>query len=59
MTAMLTVQNIVAGKQIYNVWDVNEDAEYHESGNAGSSGNAGLSGLRQVPQKTQSSGSAS
>jgi protoporphyrinogen oxidase len=45
MTAMLTVQNILAGKLVYNVWDVNEDAEYHESGNAGSSG------LRQVPRK--------
>jgi protoporphyrinogen oxidase len=48
MTAMLTVQNIVAGKQLFNVWDVNEDAEYHESGNAGASS---TSGIRQVPRK--------
>ncbi|THD64545.1 MAG: NAD(P)/FAD-dependent oxidoreductase [Bradyrhizobium sp.] len=30
MTAMLTVRNIQAGERVYNVWDVNEDAEYHE-----------------------------
>ncbi len=32
MTAMLTVRNILAGQDIYDVWDVNEDAEYHEAG---------------------------
>ena len=31
MTAMLTVRNILAGKQIFDVWNVNEDAEYHET----------------------------
>ena len=35
MTAMLTVKNIVAGETVYDVWNVNEDAEYHESGAAG------------------------
>jgi len=30
MTAMLTVENIVAGKTIYDVWKVNQDAEYIE-----------------------------
>lgn len=35
MTAMLTVKNILAGKNDFNVWDVNQDAEYHESGRAG------------------------
>ncbi len=35
MTAMLTVKNILAGKNQFNVWDVNQDAEYHESGKAG------------------------
>jgi protoporphyrinogen oxidase len=44
MTAMLTVENIIAGREIYNVWLVNEDAEYQESGVAGAS-----SGLRHVP----------
>ena len=35
MTAMLTVENIVAGERIYNIWNVNEDAEYHEAGDEG------------------------
>jgi protoporphyrinogen oxidase len=35
MTAMLTVKNILAGRQIYDVWLVNQDAEYHEDGEAG------------------------
>jgi protoporphyrinogen oxidase len=35
MTAMLAAKNIVAGKELYDLWDVNEDAEYHEGGNRG------------------------
>jgi protoporphyrinogen oxidase len=35
MTAMLTVENIVAGTRVYDIWRVNEDAEYHEAGNEG------------------------
>ena len=35
MTAMLTVENIVAGSRVYNIWNVNEDAEYHEAGDEG------------------------
>jgi len=35
MTAMLTAKNILAGERIYDVWAVNQDAEYHESGVAG------------------------
>ncbi len=35
MTAMLTVENILAGKRIYDTWCVNEDAEYHEAGDEG------------------------
>jgi protoporphyrinogen oxidase len=35
MTAMLTARNIVAGENKYDVWGVNEDGEYHESGSAG------------------------
>ena len=35
MTAMLTVKNILAGQRLYDVWNVNQDAEYHESGHAG------------------------
>ena len=32
MTALLTAENILAGEQLWDVWQVNEDAEYHESG---------------------------
>lgn len=35
MTAMLTVENIVAGERVYDIWCVNEDAEYHEAGDEG------------------------
>lgn len=35
MTAMLTARNILAGTRKYDVWAVNQDAEYHESGAAG------------------------
>lgn len=35
MTAMLAAKNIVAGKELYDLWDVNEDAEYHEGGERG------------------------
>jgi protoporphyrinogen oxidase len=35
MTAMLAVENIVAGEPLYDLFRVNEDAEYHEAGKAG------------------------
>jgi protoporphyrinogen oxidase len=35
MTAMLTAKNILAGDRKYDVWAVNQDAEYHEAGAAG------------------------
>ncbi len=35
MTAMLTAENILAGERLYDVWCVNEDAEYHEAGEEG------------------------
>jgi hypothetical protein len=35
MTAMLTVENILAGRRVYDTWCVNEDAEYHEAGDEG------------------------
>ncbi|HEY8594835.1 MAG TPA: NAD(P)/FAD-dependent oxidoreductase [Devosiaceae bacterium] len=34
MTALLTARNILAGREIHDPWDVNEDAEYHEGGEA-------------------------
>jgi protoporphyrinogen oxidase len=49
MTAMLTVKNILAGETIYDVWNVNEDAEYHEAGT--SSGEEALKSVRQVPRR--------
>ncbi len=35
MTAMLSVENIIAGARVYDIWCVNEDAEYHEAGDEG------------------------
>jgi len=56
MTAMLTARNILAGRPLYDVWNVNQDAEYHEDGDRGAEasldrGNAAASGLRQVPTR--------
>jgi protoporphyrinogen oxidase len=50
MTAMLTVENILAGVVRYDIWDVNQDAEYHESG-----GNSGqrLVSERPVPRRAR------
>ena len=50
MTAMLAVENIVAGEERYDLWAVNQDAEYHEEGAAGG-GPAG--GLRAVPGRAR------
>jgi protoporphyrinogen oxidase len=49
MTAMLTVRNIVAGERVYDIWGVNEDAEYHESGTEGEQ--AALASVRDVPTR--------
>jgi protoporphyrinogen oxidase len=49
LTAMLTVRNIVAGRRICDVWSVNEDAAYHESGSTVEAGVA--SGQRAVPRR--------
>jgi len=35
MTAMLAAKNIIAGNELYDLWNVNEDAEYHEGGMRG------------------------
>jgi hypothetical protein len=51
MTAMLTAKNILAGERIYDIWNVNEDAEYHEAG--GSGANEALASERLVPQKAK------
>lgn len=52
MTAMLTVENILAGETVYDVWNVNEDAEYHEAG--ASRGAEALRSERQVPRRVRS-----
>ncbi len=60
MTAMLTVENIVAGKRLYDTWCVNEDAEYHEAGEEGAHAAslpvspdqaAALNSMRDVPER--------
>jgi protoporphyrinogen oxidase len=54
MTAMLTVRNIEAGTRVYDVWGVNEDAEYHESGEEGQDvegQRAALASERLVPSR--------
>ena len=52
MTAMLTVKNILADCRLYDVWSVNEDAEYHEEVHTHEQ--FSVSGLRQVPTRTKS-----
>ncbi len=51
MTAMLCVRNILEGKPIYDLWLVNQDAEYHEAGSAGA--NNGATGLRMIPTRVE------
>ena len=66
MTAMLTVENIKAEARVYDVWCVNEDAEYHEAGDEGAQGTlaqtgasvsadqaAALASVRGVPERLQ------
>jgi protoporphyrinogen oxidase len=68
MTAMLTVENIVAGTRIYDTWCVNEDAEYHEAGDEGAEVTlparggvtadqaAALASVREVPARVRPAG---
>ena len=49
MTALLCARNILAGENRYDLWAVNQDAEYHEAGERGARG--GSSGLRDVPRR--------
>jgi protoporphyrinogen oxidase len=49
MTAMLTVENILAGERKFNVWSVNEDAEYTEAGYSGAE--SALKSERMVPKR--------
>ncbi|HTV33611.1 MAG TPA: NAD(P)/FAD-dependent oxidoreductase [Methylocella sp.] len=49
MTGMLTAENILAGHTVYDVWSVNEDAEYGEAGYEGA--REALASARFVPRK--------
>ena len=49
MTGMLTALNIQAGRRLYDVWDVNEDAEYGEAGVSGAK--EALASERLVPSR--------
>jgi protoporphyrinogen oxidase len=49
MTGMLSALNILAGKTVYDVWQVNADAEYGEEGVAGAQ--QALSSERFVPRR--------
>ena len=66
MTAMLTVENIIAGERLYDTWCVNEDAEYHEAGDEGDDKAivarevskdqaAALQSVRDVPERIKKS----
>ena len=50
MTAMLCAENILADAKLYDLWQVNSDAEYHEAGPAAVEETNG-SGLRLVPAR--------
>ncbi len=52
MTAMMTARNILAGKRVYDIWQINEDAEYHEAGASGAQ--SALASERLVPVKVNS-----
>lgn len=49
MTGLLTARNIIAGTKLYDVWQVNEDADYGEQGVAGAA--AALASERLVPRR--------
>src|SRR3981081_1359851 len=50
MTAMLCAENILADTRLYDLWQVNGDAEYHEAGEAAVEETQGTA-LRQVPTR--------
>ena len=54
MTAMLCVENILADTKLYDLWEVNQDAEYHASGPAAAEESSGASGVRLVPTRVVS-----
>ena len=55
MTAMLCVENILADTKLYDLWQVNQDAEYHEAGAAAAEEPNGTA-LRLVPTRVVAAG---
>jgi len=56
MAAMLTAQNILVRGRLYDVWNVDEEAEYHEAGEVGV--RSALDSVRLVPEKVADSRAA-
>jgi len=50
MTAMLARENISANTKLYDLWQVNQDAEYHEAGDAPAEQTVGTA-IRLVPTR--------
>jgi protoporphyrinogen oxidase len=57
MTAMLCTENILADTKLYDLWQVNGDAEYHESGPAATEETHGTA-VRLVPMRVNPAASA-
>ncbi|HXB70202.1 MAG TPA: NAD(P)/FAD-dependent oxidoreductase [Candidatus Acidoferrales bacterium] len=57
MTALLSAENILADRELYDVWRVNQDAEYHEAGPQGDQQEVGVG--RLVPTRTAVAGGTS
>ena len=53
MTAMLCAENIIANTKLYDLWQVNQDAEYHEAGDAPAEQTVGTA-IRLVPTRVTS-----
>jgi hypothetical protein len=58
MTAMLCVENILADTQLYDLWEVNGDAEYHEAGSSSAVEEVQGTALRLVPMRVDPAASA-
>ena len=48
--AMLCAENIIANTKLYDLWQVNQDAEYHEAGDAPAEQTVGTA-IRLVPTR--------
>ena len=51
MTAMLCAENILADTRLYDLWQVNGDAEYHEGGTAPAAEESHGTAVRLVPMR--------